>query len=448
MALLTFCNSPVRGLFKRNSAHELYSQRIIDAGLRETALGRLWFLAAEQGLKTPLNISIPYNETGYFAAERPRAAGLQFSAKRGEKLSISLDKKPATDFSVYLDLWEATEPGIGLPKLLAAADTTGKVLEYEVRNDGMYIIRIQPELLKSGEYTLTISTGPSLAFPIPSQIKSNIGSFWGVGRDRGARRHEGIDIFAAFRSPVVASAEGIVTQANENNLGGKVVFLRPKNKDYTLYYAHLDTQLVLAGQMVYTGDTLGLVGNTGNAKTTAPHLHFGIYGNRGAIDPLSFVNPIIKNPARISASLINLGKQVRNNNKTDRLYSEPNIQSTHSLLLERNTLMLVEAATESLYKIMLPNGQRGFINSKVVNTLNNSLSRSQLKNAANLLDQPDSMAARKTQLHAGETINILAGFDNFFFIRDKNNQTGWIEKRKPSFNPYFHSIAWYLHKSV
>ncbi|WP_317198432.1 M23 family metallopeptidase [Salegentibacter lacus] len=38
------------------------------------------------------------------------------------------------------------------------------------------------------------------------------------------------------------------------------------------------------------GDTLGFVGNTGNARTTPPHLHFGIYkGYRGAINPLHFV---------------------------------------------------------------------------------------------------------------------------------------------------------------
>ena len=39
-----------------------------------------------------------------------------------------------------------------------------------------------------------------------------------------------------------------------------------------------------------TGDTLGFVGNTGNARTTPPHLHFGIYKrNTGAIDPIGFV---------------------------------------------------------------------------------------------------------------------------------------------------------------
>jgi peptidoglycan LD-endopeptidase LytH len=60
-----------------------------------------------------------------------------------------------------------------------------------------------------------------------------------------------------------------------------------------LYYAHLHDQLVRAGTFVSTGDTLGTVGNTGNAQSTPPHLHFGIYaGGEGAIDPEAFIRPM------------------------------------------------------------------------------------------------------------------------------------------------------------
>ncbi len=40
------------------------------------------------------------------------------------------------------------------------------------------------------------------------------------------------------------------------------------------------------GDVVAPGTPLGTVGNTGNARTTPPHLHYGIYGREGALDPL------------------------------------------------------------------------------------------------------------------------------------------------------------------
>src|SRR5690606_2218594 len=125
--------------------------------------------------------------------------------------------------------------------------------------------------------------------PVAASARQHIGSFFGDARDGGGRQHEGIDIFAARHTPVVAAADGVVGRVGNNRLGGKVVWLRPKNRPVNLYYAHLDSQLVTFGQVVNEGDTLGLMGNTGNARTTPPHLHFGVYGPAGAVDPLPFI---------------------------------------------------------------------------------------------------------------------------------------------------------------
>ena len=57
------------------------------------------------------------------------------------------------------------------------------------------------------------------------------------------------------------------------------------------YYAHLDAFNVESGDSVSTGDVLGYVGNTGNARTTPPHLHFGIYTSFGPVDPAPFLRP-------------------------------------------------------------------------------------------------------------------------------------------------------------
>ena len=60
------------------------------------------------------------------------------------------------------------------------------------------------------------------------------------------------------------------------------------------------TEAVTPGARVVAGDVLGYVGNTGNARTTSPHLHFGIYAQGdGAVDPFPFVvDPVMQRHER------------------------------------------------------------------------------------------------------------------------------------------------------
>ena len=117
-------------------------------------------------------------------------------------------------------------------------------------------------------------------------------SVYGDVRDGGRRTHEGVDIFAPRGTPVVAASSGLVTKVGENTLGGQVVWIWDMARGVRLYYAHLQEQSVRTGAFVRAGDIVGTVGNTGNAKTTPPHLHFGIYARgEGAIDPDPFVRP-------------------------------------------------------------------------------------------------------------------------------------------------------------
>lgn len=138
-----------------------------------------------------------------------------------------------------------------------------------------------------------------LVFPISG--KSNIGSYWGDDRDGGARRHEGIDIFAERGTSVVAVTDGYVLDVSEDGIGGKTVTIQSDNYNWRSYYAHLDQQKVSRGQVIKKGQVIGTVGNTGNARTTPPHLHFGMYESAGAFDPL----PYIKTAPKISSPVKN-----------------------------------------------------------------------------------------------------------------------------------------------
>ena len=133
----------------------------------------------------------------------------------------------------------------------------------------------------------------SLPIPVAAVEPRQLRDTWHASRPP-ARRHEGIDIFAKKGTPIVASTEGIVLRREENRLGGKVVWVYGPGGQHH-YYAHLDKFGGAApGERVQAGALLGYVGNTGNARTTPPHLHYGIYTNAGAINPYPLLAPDAK----------------------------------------------------------------------------------------------------------------------------------------------------------
>nr|WP_101494828.1 peptidoglycan DD-metalloendopeptidase family protein [Acinetobacter sp. NCu2D-2] len=131
-----------------------------------------------------------------------------------------------------------------------------------------------------------------LPVPVDGVKAKQLRDTWGAARSQG-RSHEGIDIMAPRGTKVLSSTEGLVADLRNNNLGGKVVWIRGP-QDVWHYYAHLDKHKrgLKVGDYVKKGDVIGYVGNTGNARHTAPHLHYGIYLNgkgRGATNPYPYL---------------------------------------------------------------------------------------------------------------------------------------------------------------
>jgi len=85
--------------------------------------------------------------------------------------------------------------------------------------------------------------------------------------------HEGMDFSADIGTPVYATGDGRVAEAEWNSGYGNMVEL-DHGYNYRTRYAHLSKILVHAGQNVKRGDKIGLVGNTG--KSTGPHLHYEV----------------------------------------------------------------------------------------------------------------------------------------------------------------------------
>ena len=102
----------------------------------------------------------------------------------------------------------------------------------------------------------------------------------------GFRFHLGTDVFAAYGTPLRAPVDGIAKSAN-GGLGGLTVKVIMPDGTY-FYLAHLSrlAEGFVDGMPVATGDIVGYVGDSGNARGGAPHVHVGVYPHGGpAVDP-------------------------------------------------------------------------------------------------------------------------------------------------------------------
>lgn len=118
-----------------------------------------------------------------------------------------------------------------------------------------------------------------LGWPLSGHINSYYGYRWGGF-------HTGIDIAGDKGDPYVAAASGKVVSAGWSGGYGYSILIDHGNGIMTRY-AHSSKLLVSAGQTVSKGQTIGLVGATGNA--TGPHLHFEVIINGDTTNPLNYL---------------------------------------------------------------------------------------------------------------------------------------------------------------
>ena len=96
--------------------------------------------------------------------------------------------------------------------------------------------------------------------------------------------HQGIDYGAPMGSPIVAATDGIVSFAGWHGGHGNFVQIRHAGNLGT-GYAHMSRIIARIGEHVSAGQLIGYVGSTG--LSTGPHLHFEVYKDNVAVNPLS-----------------------------------------------------------------------------------------------------------------------------------------------------------------
>lgn len=133
---------------------------------------------------------------------------------------------------------------------------------------------------------LKLALGELFAYPVRNRFTSKFG--WRNDPFTGERSfHAGLDIAGSIGTPVKAATNGTVSVASASRIYGKFVILI-HDGGYQTLYAHLSSIAVKQGDRVVQGGKIGEVGNTG--YSTGPHLHFGVYKNGRAVNPLDLLN--------------------------------------------------------------------------------------------------------------------------------------------------------------
>jgi len=207
-------------------------------------------------------------------------------------------------------------------------------------------------------------------------------------------------------------------------LGGNVVWLRDQF-GRSHYYAHLDSQVVHRGQRLQVGDTLGFVGNTGNARTTPPHLHFGLYSS-GSFDPYPALKELPREPASFTGNPDLIGRLIRVTREGTRIRILPTTRSDILVELPLHTPLRADAGTGPWYRVATPDGTVGFVAATLTEPADNPIRRELLAGAAALLTDPDSNALTLENVRAGVEVTVLGAFGDFLFVQGPSGRAGWL----------------------
>ncbi|MDR1373349.1 MAG: M23 family metallopeptidase [Treponema sp.] len=191
----------------------------------------------------------------------PNMDGIPYTVRRGDTL-----------------LQISSSQGIPLEAILDAND-----IQSDTINPGMVLFlpgaRMRTEDLK-------MALGEFFIYPIRGRLSSSFG--WRNDPFTGERRyHAAIDLAASTGTPIKAAMDGRVSMVGVNSVYGKYIILTHSN-GYQTMYAHMSVTSVRQGTYINQGVKIGEVGSTG--YSTGPHLHFAVYKNGRALNPLEFLN--------------------------------------------------------------------------------------------------------------------------------------------------------------
>ncbi len=125
--------------------------------------------------------------------------------------------------------------------------------------------------------------------PVRNENLKRMASGFGYRTDpftKARKMHEGMDFTANTGTPIYATGDGVIAQADDRASGfGNHIVIR-HGFGYETLYAHLSKYKCKVGQHIKRGDIIGYVGSTGRSE--GPHCHYEVHKNGKVVNPLNF----------------------------------------------------------------------------------------------------------------------------------------------------------------
>jgi murein DD-endopeptidase MepM/ murein hydrolase activator NlpD len=257
--------------------------------------------SAAEHLPAPENIPLAMNETFSWS---------NYTVKKGDSVSriaadnnLSLDAVISSNNLRNARLLREGEvlriPNMdGIPYTVVKGDTYRKIADkMNVAVEAILDANdIQDDSIKVGDILflpgakmrsddLKMALGELFIYPVRGRLSSPFG--WRKDPFTGQRRyHSAVDLAANTGVPVKAAADGKVTTAAYSSMFGNYIIIT-HGGGFQSMYAHLNSTNVKQGARVNQGEKIGEVGSTG--RSTGAHLHFAIYKNGRAVNPLEYI---------------------------------------------------------------------------------------------------------------------------------------------------------------
>ena len=203
--------------------------------------------------------------------------------------------------------YDAARAAVGseLAELVTTLDTKRATLAVAAStlagaDDALLAKQVQLAAVRAGSNVV----GGGFVFPVagPRSYSDTFGAPRMFGTSY-AHLHQGTDIFAAQGTPLVAVERGVLIKVGTDVLGGTKLWLVGASGT-RYYYAHLSAfaEGTTENKVVAAGEVVGYVGNTGNAITTPPHVHFEVHpGGGAAVNPYPLLRMVDDAQRRFAA---------------------------------------------------------------------------------------------------------------------------------------------------